>query len=52
MTLGLIGNGGTANDGKCQNINIKADDFSGLLEFAKKNEVRHYIVELEEEGQS
>ena len=33
------GNGGTACENKCENINIKADDFQGLIKFVKENNI-------------
>ncbi|MGA1847217.1 phosphoribosylamine--glycine ligase [Deferribacter abyssi] len=38
------GNGGTAIEKKCENINIKADDFDSLLKFAKNNNIDLAVV--------
>lgn len=38
------GNGGTACENKCENINIKADDFQGLIKFVKENNIELTVV--------
>ncbi|AEI14465.1 Phosphoribosylamine--glycine ligase [Flexistipes sinusarabici DSM 4947] len=38
------GNGGTAAENKCENINIKPSDFAKLADFAKKNNIELTIV--------
>jgi phosphoribosylamine--glycine ligase len=38
------GNGGTAIENKCQNIDIKAEDIDGLLKFAKHNSINFTVV--------
>lgn len=42
------GNGGTAREDKCQNIDIKALDFDNLVKFAKENNVYMTVVGPEE----
>lgn len=42
------GNGGTANENKCENINIKYNDIDALIEFAKSNNIDLTIVGPEE----
>jgi len=38
------GNGGTAKEHKCQNIDIKATDFDNLVKFAKENDIYMTVV--------
>ena len=38
------GNGGTAIEEKCENIDIKADDFENLIKFVKENNVALTVV--------
>ncbi|KAA0257310.1 phosphoribosylamine--glycine ligase [Deferribacter autotrophicus] len=38
------GNGGTAIEEKCENVDIKADDFNSLLKFAKNNNIDLTVV--------
>lgn len=38
------GNGGTAKEDKCQNIDIKATDFDNLVKFAKENDIYMTVV--------
>ncbi len=38
------GNGGTAIENKCENINIKGDDFPSLIKFVKENDIYITIV--------
>ena len=38
------GNVGTACENKCENINIKADDFQGLIKFVKENNIELTVV--------
>jgi len=38
------GNGGTAKEPKCQNIDIKATDFNDLVKFAKENDIYMTVV--------
>lgn len=38
------GNGGTACENKCENINIKAGDIKNLIEFAKSNKIDLTVV--------
>lgn len=38
------GNGGTACENKCENINIKADGFQGLIKFVKENNIELTVV--------
>lgn len=42
------GNGGTAKENKCENINIKYNDIDGLIDFAKNNNIDLTIVGPEE----
>ena len=38
------GNGGTDNENKCENLNIKADDFKNLIDFVRNNDVDLTVV--------
>lgn len=42
------GNGGTANEYKCENIDIKPTEFDKLIDFVKKNDVYFTVVGPEE----
>ncbi len=42
------GNGGTACENKCENINIKANDFLSLIKFVKENDIYLTVVGPEE----
>lgn len=42
------GNGGTANENKCENININQNDFESLIDFVKNNNIDLTIVGPEE----
>jgi phosphoribosylamine--glycine ligase len=38
------GNGGTAKENKCQNVDIKVTDFDRLIQFAKENDIYMTVV--------
>ncbi|UOD34196.1 phosphoribosylamine--glycine ligase [Deferribacteraceae bacterium V6Fe1] len=38
------GNGGTAKENKCQNVDIKVTDFDKLIKFAKENDIYMTVV--------
>ncbi|MCA1933252.1 MAG: phosphoribosylamine--glycine ligase [Calditerrivibrio sp.] len=38
------GNGGTATESKCENILLKGNEFDGLIDFVKKNEIYMTVV--------
>ena len=38
------GNGGTAYENKCENINIKVNDFDALIKFVKENNIDLTVV--------
>jgi phosphoribosylamine---glycine ligase len=44
QVLCVPGNGGTATMNRCQNISLRADDFAGIAEFAKVNDVALVVV--------
>lgn len=38
------GNGGTATESKCENISLKGNEFDGLIDFVKKNDIYMTVV--------